>query len=539
MHYLAYSTMAQLTPMKSGKLRSIASGEKFNAAEYFVDRHLGAGNGALIAFIDESGPHSYFELGRRVDGAAAALKRCGVEVGERVILCLVDSINFPALFFGALKIGAAPVPINTFLSAGDYETIARDSKPAAVVVSAALGAAWQPALGCPSIRNVIVADGSDADVARDALSLDTLLSENAATIDPAPTRAGDIGFWLYSSGSTGKPKGVMHRHADLLHTAVHYGDGVLGITADDRVFSASKMFFAYGLGNSCTFPLHVSATSILMPERATPESVVRTMRAHQPTIFFGVPTLFASILTHLENDPAPLSTRLRICASAGEALPPTIAEKWRARFGVEILDGIGSTEVLHIFISNRRDAIRHGSSGTPVEGYEVAIRRDDGGEAGVNEVGDLWVRGESIAAGYWNAPEATARTFVDGWLRTGDKYSRDADGFYHYAGRADDMLKVGGIWLSPVEVETLLMEHPGVLDAAVVGAADADSLIKPRAFIVPRDAADACDEFAAVLKQFVRERLAHYKCPRWIEFRTELPRTATGKLRRAALRDES
>jgi benzoate-CoA ligase family protein len=525
--------------MKSGQLRSIASGDQFNAASYFVDRHLEEGNGERIAFVDDLGPHSYFDLSRRVNGAAAALRRCGVRIGDRVILCLVDSINFPVLFFGALKIGAVPVPLNTYLTAGDYEAIAVDSDPAAVVLSEAVGAAWQIALSVGSIRNVIIADESDTDVARSALSLDALVGESAATIDPAPTRAGDIGFWLYSSGSTGKPKGVMHRHADLLHTAVSYGEGVIGIREDDRIFSASKMFFAYGLGNSCTFPLHAGATSILMSERATAESVVRAMRTHQPTIFFGVPTLFASILAHLENDAAPLSPRPRICASAGEALPAAIAEKWRARFGVEILDGLGSTESLHIFISNRAGAVRRASSGTPVYGYEVAIRSDDGGEAGIDEVGDLWVRSESVAAGYWNAPEATARTFVDGWLRTGDKYSRDVDGFYHYAGRTDDMLKVGGIWLSPVEVEAALLEHPGVLDAAVVGAADSDSLIKPRAFIVPRDAANACDEFAAALKQFVRERLAHHKCPRWIEFRTELPRTSTGKLRRGVLRGEN
>jgi benzoate-CoA ligase family protein len=526
-------------PMKSDQLRTIASGERFNAATYFVDRHLGEGNAGGIAFIDNSGPHSYLELAQRVDGAAAALKQCGVGIGDRVILCLVDSINFPALFFGALKIGAVPVPLNTYLSASDYEAIVGDSHPAAVVLSAAVGAPWQSALATRSIRNVIVADGSAGNVARGALSLDALVSESGATIDAAPTRASDIGFWLYSSGSTGKPKGVMHRHGDLLHTAVNYGDGAVGIREDDRIFSASKMFFAYGLGNSCTFPLHAGATSILMSERATPDSVVRAMRTHQPTVFFGVPTLFASILAHLENDAEPLSPRLRICASAGEALPAAIAEKWRARFGVEILDGLGSTEALHIFISNRAGAVRHASSGTPVDGYEVAIRSDDGGEARVDEVGDLWVRGESIAAGYWNAAEATARTFVDGWLRTGDKYSRDADGFYHYAGRADDMLKVGGIWLSPVEVEAALLEHPRVLDVAVVGATDADSLIKPRAFVVPRDTSDACEDFAAALKEFVRERLAHYKCPRWIEFRTELPRTATGKLRRSALRDES
>jgi benzoate-CoA ligase family protein len=539
-HYLAYSTTVRLMPMKSDRRSAIDPAEQFNAASYFVDRHLEDGNGERTAFVDESGPHSYFELARRVDGAAAGLKHCGVSSGDRVILCLVDSINFPALFFGALKIGAIPVPINTYLTSADYEAIARDSAPAAVVISAAIGAAWQPIFsGNHSIGNVIVADGSAADVARDTRSLDAVVGESAATIEPVPTRAADVGFWLYSSGSTGKPKGVVHRHADLLHTALNYGEGVLGITGEDRLFSASKMFFAYGLGNACTFPLHAGATSILMPARATPESVVRTMRAHQPTIFFGVPTLFASILAHLENDAEPLSSRLRICASAGEALPAAIADKWRARFGVEILDGLGSTEVLHIFISNRPGAVRHATSGTPVSGYDVAIRSDDGRDAGVDEVGDLWVRGESIAAGYWNAPEATARTFVEGWLRTGDKFSRDADGFYHYAGRGDDMLKVGGIWLSPVEVEAVLLEHPGVLDAAVVGRADADSLIKPRAFIVPRDAADACDEFAAKLKQFVRERLAHYKCPRWIEFRTELPRTSTGKLRRAALRDES
>jgi benzoate-CoA ligase len=331
---------------------------------------------------------------------------------------------------------------------------------------------------------------------------------------------------------------VIHLHRSLVQTAALYACGILGINQGDVVFSASKMFFAYGLGNAMTFPLHAGATAILMAERPAPAAVMLTLATHQPTIFCGVPTLYAGILasdTSAASMGAQSRQRLRICTSAGEPLPEPIARRWRDRFGVEILDGLGSTEALHIFLSNRPDANRYGSSGLPVPGYQLALRDEHGDDTTDGEVGDLWCSGPSIGSGYWNNREASGKAFVGGWLKTGDKYFRDADGYYHFAGRSDDMLKVGGIWVSPFEVETVLLEHPQVREAAVIGAADAEDLVKPKAFVVLQDTRDASAAMAEELKEFVKARVAPYKYPRWIEFRDELPRTATGKVRRFEL----
>lgn len=518
----------------------LTAAQSGNAASYFIDRHLVEGRGGKIALIDDRGGHTYFDLAARVDQAGRVLRASGLLPADRIVLCVLDGLDFPALFFGALKIGAVPVPISTYLAPADYDYILRDSGAAAVALSAALLDRIEPILrDQPFLNTVILSAGTPEQIGREAMSprrvlLDAALSE--PNLEDVAARVDDAGFWLYSSGSTGRPKGVLHRQGDLVHTAMLYGEQVLGIREDDVVFSASKMFFAYGLGNSCSFPLHAGATSVVMAERATPEAVIRRMEACRPTIFFAVPTLFASIISHCGPDPRVLSPRLRACVSAGESLPPAVAEKWANTFGVEILDGLGSTESMHIFLSNRPGMIRRASSGKPLPGYEVSLRTEGGAEVGTGETGDLWVRGPSIATGYWNNPEATRRAFVDGWLATGDKYSRDADGFYYYVGRRDDMLKVGGIWVSPIEVETALMDHPEVLEAAVVGERDTDLLIKPKAYVVLRDQALASPDLVEALKQFVKDRLAHYKHPRWIEFRAELPRTATGKLRRGALR---
>jgi benzoate-CoA ligase family protein len=513
---------------------------QYNAATHFIDRHLSQRRGGKTAFIDDRGSHTYADLAAHVNRVGNVLLRVGVQPGQRVLLSLLDGFDFPALFFGALKIGAVPVPLSTFLTSEDYDFILRDSAAAALALSAPLLDRFEPVLrNQPFLRHVIVAGAAAATDTHGYTALDAAAGEASAALEASPTLADEVGFWLYSSGSTGRPKGVLHRHGDLVQTAVLYGERVLDIRDDDVLFSASKMFFAYGLGNSCTFPLHAGATAVLMAERPTPQGVVRVMRAHQPTVFFGVPTLFASILSHCEPDTRELSARLRACVSAGEALPPAVAEHWAARFGVEILDGLGSTESLHIVLTNRPGAIRRSSSGQSVAGYDVSVRDDDGREAGSDEIGDLWVRGPSIATGYWNNPEASARVFVEGWLRTGDKYTRDRDGYYFYAGRADDMLKVGGLWVSPIEVESVLLEHPDVFGAAVIGETDADSLVKPKAFVVPRDPEMASPEFADALRQFVKDRLAHYKAPRWIEFLNELPRTPTGKIRRNELRKKS
>jgi benzoate-CoA ligase family protein len=503
-----------------------------NAASHFIDRHLSEGRAGKPAFIDSRGEHTYAELARMVNKAGRALLGLRIRRGDRIILCLNDCVSFPALFFGALKIGAIPVPINTLLTPEDYSFMLRDSGAAAAAVSAPLMERLEPALNGNIDTSRVMIEGGFWPPYR---SLEFELANANRELQTVGANIEDEAFWLYSSGSTGKPKGVIHRHADLLATAGLYAAPVLNIREQDVIFSASKMFFAYGLGNSCTFTLHSGATAILLEERPSPDAILRLLNERSVTIFFGFPTLYASILAALPQPFVPPS-HLRLSVSAGEALPAVIQQNWSQQFRVPLLDGIGSTESLHIFMTNRLDGLRSGTSGKPVGGYEVVIRDEVGKDAVTDEIGDLWVRGPSIAIGYWNNPEASRRTFVDGWLRTGDKYFRDADGYFHYAGRVDDMLKVGGVWVSPNEVEAALMEHPAVLEAAVVGVMNEDQLLKPKAFVVLKDASAASPELAVELKQFVKSRLAPYKYPHWIEFRTELPKTATGKIRRSVLR---
>ena len=515
----------------------VAVPREYNAADHFIDRHLREGRAAKVAYIDDRGSYSYAELAARVNRAGNALRRAGVEMEQRILLCMQDGIDFVALFWGAVKIGAIPVPVNTLLSAADYDYMLGDCRAKVLAVSAPLMERFGPAIGSqPHVKSVVVCGGEAPLADTRAATFDALTAAADAHLEAARTVSDDVAFWLYSSGSTGRPKGVLHLHSSLVQTAALYAQGILGMREDDVVFSASKMFFAYGLGNVMSFPLQAGATAVLMAERPTPEAVMSAMRQHQPTIFCGVPTLYAGILADASLDPSHGSSRLRICTSAGEALPEPVARRWAERFGVEILDGLGSTEALHIFLSNRAGAIRYGSSGRPVLGYEISLRDENGAESGDGEIGELWCRGPSIGAGYWNNREATNRTFVGGWLKTGDKYVRDANGYYHFAGRSDDMLKVGGIWVSPFEVETALLEHPQVREAAVIGAADAQSLIKPKAFVVLKEAGDASAALAEELREFVKARVAPYKYPRWIEFRDELPRTVTGKLKRFELK---
>jgi benzoate-CoA ligase family protein len=506
-----------------------------NAAVHFIDRHLSEGRAGKAAFIDGHGTHSYGELARTVNQAGQTLLSLGVERGDRVVLCLNDSISFPAMFFGALKIGAIPVPLNTLLSLDDYTFVLRDSGAVAAVVSEPLLERIEPALRSDVASARVLIEGPAHSPYR---SLETELANADVRLEAVAVNSGDPAFWLYSSGSTGRPKGVIHRHDDLKVTAELYGHNVLGISDQDVIFSASKMFFAYGLGNSCTFTLHSGATAILIAERPSPDAILRLLEERGVSLFFGFPTLYASILATLPQSFVP-PRNLRLSVSAGEALPAVIQENWQKRFGVPLLDGIGSTESLHIFMTNRPGELKAGTSGRPIAGYEVVIRDEAGHAAAADAIGDLWVKGPSIAIGYWNNPAATERTFAGGWLHTGDKYVRDADGYYHYAGRADDMLKVGGVWVSPNEVEGALMEHPAVLEAAVVGAMNEDQLLKPKAFVVLKDVSCASPELADELKQLVKSRLAHYKCPHSIEFRSELPKTATGKIRRTVLRGEN
>ncbi len=448
------------------------------------------------------------------------------------MLILQDTAAFPALFLGAMKIGAVPVPVNTLLTADDYDYLLRDSRAAVVVVSGALFPKVAPVLaGQPFVQHVVV----DGDSEGAAPSLEALLARAAPTLDAAPTTSDDVAFWLYTSGSTGRFKGAVHLHADLVHTAELYAVGVLGLREDDRVFSAAKLFFAYGLGNSLTFPLHVGATAILMAERPTVAAVRRRLVDHQPTVFCGVPTLFASLLADPELAP---TAALRVSTSAGEALPRDLGERWRERMGTDILDGIGSTEMLHIYLSNRPGDVRYGTTGKVVPGYEIKIVDEHGALVPPGGVGDLWVSGPSSAVAYWNRRDLSRATFHGAWTRTGDHYREDAEGYFVYQGRSDDMLKVGGIYVSPFEVEAALISHHHVLEVAVVAHRDENDLVKPKALVVLKELEHASEALADELRAHVKAALAPYKYPRWIEFVRELPKTATGKIQRFKLRSK-
>jgi benzoate-CoA ligase family protein len=513
---------------------------EYNAASYFIDRHVVEGRAGRIAFADDNGTYSYGDLAARVNRAGNVLRSLGVGAEDRVLLCLLDTFDFPALFWGAIKIGAVPVPISTMLRAADYDYLLRDCAAKVVAVSAELQGQWTSvAPAYRGLRAVLVTGKFERDCGGLFQGFDTLVAQADPHLECEPCVPDSVALWLYSSGSTGKPKAAVHLHSHLIHTAVLNGEMTLGIGENDVVFSGAKLFFAYGLGNASTFPLHAGATSVLMAERSTPEAVMAAMRRHRITVFFGVPTLYANILAHPELDRSAGSDRLRLCVSAGEALPENISQRWAERFGVEILDGIGSTESLHTVISNRRDDFRYGTSGKPVPGWEIRLLNEQGREVAPSETGDLWCSGPSISPYYWNDRETSRRTFVGRWLRTGDKYQRDADGYYRYIGRSGDMMKAGGIWVSPFEVESLLITHPAVLQAAMIGVADSNGLAKPKAFVVLRAESQGTQALADTLIAYLRERLAHFKCPRSIEFRAELPMTATGKIQRYKLREEA
>jgi benzoate-CoA ligase family protein len=505
--------------------------ERFNAAAHFVDRHLREGRGAKVAIecVDER--VTYAQLAERVNRCGTALRDAyGVRPGDRVVLLLHDGPAFFYAFYGAIKIGAVPIPLNTLWKTPDYRFVLRDSGARVLVVSDPLAPLVEgiPRHDVPELREIVAVDRGG--------SFEAFLSRGSAALDPAATRHDDPAFWLYSSGSTGTPKGCVHLQHDMVVCAELYAKAVLDISEHDRFFSVPKLFFAYGLGNAGYFPLSVGATSILWPGAPAPADVYAVIERHRPTLFFFVPTGFGMMLA----TPGSFDlSSIRFAVSAGEALPASLYARFKQRFGVDILDAIGSTEALHMFIANRPDAIRAGSSGLLLDGYDAALLDDRKQPVAPGEVGDLFIRGESTCREYWNQPEKTAATIQDGWLRTGDKYTRDEDGFYWYAGRGDDMLKVGGLWVSPVEVEAALVAHDAVQECAVVGCEDADGLTKPYAFVVVRVGVDRTPALAADLQQFVRSRLAEYKRPRWVEFRDELPKTATGKMQRFKLRDEA
>ena len=483
--------------------------------------------------MSDAESHSFDDVAESVGRAGNALRESGIAPLERVVLCMADSLEFVATFLGAIQAGIVPVPVNMLWTAADCAHVLYDSGARAAVVSEERLPLFHEASQMSGWNGQVISCGAT----RGNFSrLQELLDKTSARLKPWEAAPDDECFWLYTSGSTGKPKAAIHRQRSLGETARLYAQGVLGMQPDDVIYSAAKMPFAYGLGNSIAFPMHTGAKVVIERARPTAELVNRILREHRPTIFFGVPTLFASLLQTSEL-PKHGEHNLRFCVSAGEALPAELGRAWKERTGVDILDGIGSTEMLHIFISNSPEKVTYGTTGRPIPGYQVKLLDDEGQPARRGEIGDLWVRGPSCCAGYWNQPEKTRETFVDGWMRTGDKFRETPEGDYAHCGRSDEMLKVGGLWVSPLEVEMALASHAAVQEAAVIGWEDERGLVKPKAYVVLRRGYEDSLEMEEELKAFVKGRLAPYKYPRWVKIVAELPRTATGKLRRFRLRE--
>jgi benzoate-CoA ligase len=510
----------------------IALPDTFNAASWFVDRNVAEGRGPKVAIECGDQRITYADVLERVNRAGNMLRdRFAVRIEERVVLLLVDGPEFIYTFFGAVKIGAVPIPTSTLWKPADYEYVLNDSRARVIVISEALLPQLNaiPRERLRYLKHVIVAGPA----------LHELMGEASSQLEAEPTSKDDPAFWLYSSGSTGFPKGCVHLQHDMVVCTELYGKGILNMTEADRCFSVAKLFFAYGLGNAMYCPFGVGATTILWPGAPTAANVYSVIERHRPTLFFSVPTNYGMLLAHTREGRDFDLSSIRCAVSAGESLPSALFERFKQRFGIEILDGIGSTEVLHIFISNRPGAIRPGSSGRIVDGYEARIVDEANRNVAVGEIGNLLVSGDSICSCYWNKHEKTKTTIEGPWIRTGDKYYQDGDGYYWYAGRSDDMMKVGGIWVSPIEVENVLIEHSAVQECGVGSRADHDGLLKPYAFVVLKNGNTGTPELAAELQQFVRARLSEYKRPRWVEFIDELPKTATGKVQRYKLRERA
>ena len=507
--------------------------EQYNAAADLVDRHVAEGRGDAAAILCEGRRLTYRDVRALANRVGNALRGSGVGMEQRVMLLLPDVPEFIAAFFGAVKIGAVPIPANTLLKAPDYEYMLNDSRAKVLIAHHTLWAEVAKVRGRLRFLREVVLVGGEADGAR---PFEAWAGAASPDLDPAPTGRDDAVFLAYTSGTTGFPKGAVHLHHDMAFSGEHFARRTLGFTAEDRIYSAPKLFFTYGLGNSMYLPFYAGATVVLQPAWPKPDVVYETIQRTRPTVFFGVPTLYAALLAVPDAEKKYDLSCLRLCHSGGEPLPAAIFEGWKAKFGLEIYDGIGSTEAVHIFISNRPGDVRVGSSGRPVPGYEARVTDDQGRELPAGEIGNLMLKGDSVAACYWNKHEQSKRTFQGEWLFTGDKYSKDADGYFWFAGRANDMLKVSGIWVSPAEVEAALIAHPAVLEAAVVGNPDEHGLIKPKAFVVLKPGHDGGGGLEAEMKAFVKERIAPYKYPRWITFVPELPKTATGKIQRFKLR---
>ena len=511
--------------------------EQFNAAAYFVDRHLDEGRSEKVAIECLDSRVTYLDLFQRVNRVGNALRQLGVRIEERVLLLLLDTPEFAASFFGAIKIGAVPVPVNTLLKPTDYEYIINNSRARVAIVSESLYSQIDaiPRKNLRYLEHVVVVGAP----VQGTIHFQSWIDSSSIELAPEPTSNDDAAFWLYSSGSTGFPKACVHLQHDMVVASERYAKGILNMTEDDRCFSVAKLFFAYGLGNGLYFSLAVGGTSILWPGPPKPAKVFDVIERHKPTLFFSVPSNYASLLNFAaDKSPDFDLTSLRYGISAGESLPAAIFHRFKERFGVEILDAIGSTEILHMFIANRPGAVRPGSSGQIIPGYDAKIVDENNLPLPSGEVGNLLVRADSTCSHYWNQHEKTKDIIEGHWIRTGDKYHRDEDGFFWYAGRSDDMLKCSGVWISPVEIESVLIEHPAVREAAIVARQDSDELIKPQACVVLKDGVTGTADLARELQEFIVTRLPIYKRPRWVEFFTELPKTATGKLQRFKLRQQ-
>jgi benzoate-CoA ligase len=507
--------------------------EQFNAATFFVDRHLAEGRGPRTAFRFGGRSVTYANVAESVDRCGNALAALGVDIEQRVLIVLADTPAFAAAFWGTAKLGAVAVPVNPLTPTAEYEFLLNDSRArVAIVEEPAAGRLLAVRHRCPWLRAVVVVGGP---APPGTLAFDDVLGAAKPSLEAARTFREDIVYWGYTSGSTGKPKAAVHSHKDFVAAAELVGVGVFGLGPDDLVFSASKLFFAFGLGNSLYFPARVGAASVLVPERLDAERAFEVIAAERPTVFFTVPTLYARMLAVDEAERRWDLSSLRYCVSSGEALPPAIFDAWAERFGLELVEVVGSTEALHDFIANRPGEARRGVSGRLVPGFEARLVDDAGAPVATGTIGHLLIKGETTAPYYWNRLERTRATMQGEWLRTGDMFACDAEGFFSFAGRSDDMLKVTGVWVSPSEIEAQLVEHPAVLEAGVVGAPDADGLTRPHAFVVLKPGWTPSNDLATTLIELVRQRGGH-RAPAAVAFVDDLPKTATGKVQRFRLR---